>query len=251
MEMIRLIPTANAGAVLWLNGLCIWADVLNEENEGGYEVLSDAHFEKLLTDPSFRPDAILFTHRHHDHYSPERLLRAAEAFPDAPVYAGGAHSEGKILEIRGARGSVTLRTIPLPHDGVRFKDVLNDALLLESPAGNVLIPGDCPVACPALLETLLGASAEDPAETPSEAQEKAVFPVGLALLNFPWLSLGKGRKALSALDPGHVFFFHLPAPEEDAFHYREQAERMLSMYGRGHDWRIAGKPFSEESFLLS
>ena len=251
MEMIRLIPTANAGAVLWLNGLCIWADVLNEENEGGYEVLSDAHFEKLLTDPSFRPDAILFTHRHADHYSETLLFRAVEAFPNALVYVGGAHSEGKVMEIRGARGSVTLRTIPLPHDGVRFKDVRNDALLLESPAGNVLIPGDCPIACPALLDTLRETPCGNAAEMPSEAQKKAVFLIRLALLNFPWLSLGKGRKALSVLDPGHVFFFHLPSPESDPYNYRAQAERMLSMYGGEHDWRIAGKPFEEESFRLS
>ena len=38
MNEIRVVPTANAGAILYLGGFCVWTDVLNEENQGGYEV---------------------------------------------------------------------------------------------------------------------------------------------------------------------------------------------------------------------
>ena len=234
MGMIRLIPTANAGAVLWLGGLCIWTDVLNEANTKGYEVLSESDFDRLLNDPAFRPDAILFTHRHADHYSETRLFRAVETFP---VYVGGADHTKKTVELNTDHGSAGLQIFPLPHDGAAYANVVNDALLLLSSAGNVLIPGDCPVACPELLEAL---------QTALEKPENSRIPIDLAYLNFPWFSLGKGRKALPAFDPRHVLFCHLPAADKDIYGYKEQAERMLQKFGAGRDLRIVGKPFEEE-----
>ena len=251
MNEIRVVPTANAGAILYLGGFCVWTDVLNEANQGGYEVLSDEAFRRILREPAFRPDAVLFTHRHHDHYSEERVMKAAEAWPDALIYVGGASPGGKELDLTASHGTLRIRTIPLPHDGVRYAEVLNEAFLLLSPAGNVLISGDCPVACPELQGALGMISRKGCAESASDRPEKAVFPIDLALLNFPWLSLGKGRKAISSLDPDHVLFFHLPAPSEDRFGYRTQAERMLETCQNGRDWRITGRPFEEERFLLS
>ena len=226
MSDIRVIPTANAGAVLYLGGLCIWTDVLNEENPEGYEVLPGEMFDRLLQDPAFRPDAILFTHRHPDHFSEKRLQEALRVYPESFVFIGGSS---------GVSSSISLNTLhihvfPLPHEGKAFQGVENDALLLQSPEGTVLIPGDCPVGCPELFEALDKWRAESP-EKPSQRLD-------LALLNFPWLSLGKGRKALSSLDAGQVLFYHLPAGDNDVYGYRAQAERMLERYRKDRGWRI-------------
>ena len=132
MNEIRVVPTANAGAILYLGGFCVWTDVLNEENQGGYEVLSDEAFRRILREPAFRPDAVLFTHRHHDHYSEERVMKAAEAWPDALIYVGGASPCGKELDLTAPHGALRIRTIPLPHDGVRYAEVLNEAILSHS-----------------------------------------------------------------------------------------------------------------------
>lgn len=230
MADIRVITTENAGAVLYLGGLCIWADVLNEENPDGYEVLSEAHFQRLLQDPAFRPDLLLFTHRHPDHFSEKRLTKTLEVFPDVLVFIGG---DTKNVPSSFDDGPVRISVIPLPHDGKAYSDVENDAFLLESYEGAVLIAGDCPVACPELLRAIQKWS--------SRGAETSVRKLDLALLNFPWLSLGKGRKALFSMDPGRVLFYHLPAPENDVFGYRLQAERMLSMYRKGREWRIADR----------
>ena len=239
MGLIRTVQTSNAGAVLFLGGLTVWADVLNEENPDGYEVLSEAHFHYLLDDPAFRPDLILFTHRHPDHYSESRLQKAVSVYPDAQVYVGGGLL-GQPSEM--VCGDLKVRAIPLPHEGKAYEGEENDALLLTCPEGNVLIPGDCPVGCPQLFESL-----EKHAFSGRKAGNSEI---GLALLNFPWLSLGKGRKALLRLLAQHVLFFHLPSPEADVYGYREQAERMLERYKEDRDWRIAGRPFSEERFLI-
>ena len=232
MSDIRVITTENAGAVLYLGGLVIWADVLNEENPDGYEVLSEAHFERLLTDPAFRPDLLLFTHRHPDHFSQKRIERTLEVFPEVRVFIGG---DSKDTPSTFEAGTLRISIIPLPHEGKAYEDVENDAFLLEAPEGTVLLAGDCPVACPELLEAMKKWSSR----RPSGPDRK----LDLALLNFPWLSLGKGRKALFSMDPGRVLFFHLPAPENDTFGYRHQAERMLSEYRKDRDWQISGSPF--------
>ena len=240
MSEIRVIPVCNAGVILYLQGLCIWVDLLNRENAGGYDVLSEEAFGRLLGEPEFRPDAILFTHRHADHYSEERLLKAVEAFPEAKVFVGGGRPSSQCIALPSSAGSVRLRVLPLPHAGEAYQDVENDALFLESTDGKVLFAGDCPVACPELFYALKAL----------ESAENAPSGVDLVFFNFPWLSLGKGRKALSQMAPGHVLFFHLPSWENDLFHYREQAERMLERFGDGRDFRIAGEPFSEEIFVL-
>ncbi len=240
MSEIRVIPTCNAGAVLWLQGLCVWVDVLNRENAGGYDVLSEEDFDRLLKEPEYRPDAILFTHRHADHYSEERLFRAVEAFPRAKVFIGGGRPSMQHIGLMSPAGSLTLHVLPLPHAGEAYQNVENDALFLTGREGKVLFPGDCPVGCPELFSMLEALS----------GSEKALPCVDLAFFNFPWLSLGKGRKALSQMAPGHVLFFHLPNARNDVYGYREQAGRMRERFRDGRDWRISGNAFSEERFLI-
>ena len=240
MSGIRVCTTENAGAVLWLGGLCVWADVLNEENPDGYEVLSEAHFSRLLTDPAFRPDLLVFTHRHPDHFSEARLFRTLEAFPEARVFIGGEGNPGDLGPDFSGSPALRISAIPLPHEGKAYENVENDALLLRSEDGTVLLSGDCPVGCPELLTAL--------AKETSMHSESAPKGLTLALLNFPWLSLGKGRKALLSLDPAHALFFHLPAPGDDVYGYRLQAERMLERFGGGHDYQIVRSPFSEYHF---
>ncbi|MBP5295674.1 MAG: hypothetical protein J6Y95_08165, partial [Lachnospiraceae bacterium] len=219
MSEIRVIPTENAGAVLYLGGLCIWADVLNEENPDSYEVLSEAHFQRLLSEEAFRPDLILFTHRHPDHFSERRLLETLQAYPETQLFIGGTLA-GKTEDLQ--TGALRVTVFPLPHEGKAYIGEENDAFLLCAPEATVLIPGDCPVGCPALFEAL--------DEWRARASETPCKRLDLAFLNFPWLSLGKGRKALFSLNPGHVLFCHLPAPSDDVYGYREQAERMLERF---------------------
>ena len=240
MSEIRVIPTENAGAVLFLGGLCVWADVLNEENPDGYEVLSEAHFQRLLSEEAFRPDLILFTHRHPDHFSERRLLEALRVYPEAQLFIGGSLGE---TALSMDHGPLRVAAFPLPHEGKAYAGTENDAFLLEAPEATVLLPGDCPVGCPELCDALEKWRSLTPETSPKR--------LDLALLNFPWLSLGKGRKALFSLDPGHVLFFHLPAPSDDVYRYREQAFRMLERFRKDRDLRIAGEPFYEEVFVIS
>ncbi|MBR5743087.1 MAG: hypothetical protein IKX85_04730, partial [Clostridia bacterium] len=165
-----------------------------------------------------------------DHYSDKRLQKVMEIYPEVLVFIGGGQGGPSYVEA----GPVRISVIPLPHEGKAYSDVENDAFLLEAPEGTALIAGDCPVACPELLEAIQKWSSRGPLEPARK--------LDLALLNFPWLSLGKGRKALLSMDPGQVLFFHLPAPEKDRFGYRPQAERMLACYRKDRDWHIAG-PF--------
>lgn len=239
---LTLTATANAGVILDLSGKRFWIDALHTENRGHYSVITPEMMPRIFGDPALRdPDYLLYTHAHQDHFSEETAKKALAAFPDAKLFIGGDRGiPGQHLlseeEESFREDGVTLRFLHLPHDGKDHPAYPNYAILIETENAVVLDPGDCPVACPTLLQWL-------------KARENAgERPVDLYLLNFPWLSIRRGRAALSEMHAEHVLFFHLPFPEDDVWGYGVQAEKALRDHAEGRDWRLVREPFQEEHF---
>ena len=224
--------TANAGAVLEWNGHVLWVDALHDTPVPGFSSVSPALWARMReTLPP--PELLCFTHCHPDHYSPRLAAEALALWPGAlPALPRRDFARQLLLsgdEARLSAGGMTLRFLRLPHEGPGYEDVPLYGLLLFDGTSRVLIAGDCEPACPALARHLEG------------------LTVDLAILNFPWLTLRKGRRYLEEiLRPKHLFLCHLPFPEDGGSSWLDAARRAAEASSLP-DVRLLTRPLQRES----
>ncbi|MBO5892374.1 MAG: MBL fold metallo-hydrolase [Oscillospiraceae bacterium] len=221
MEKITVTLSANAGVCVDISGKRIWVDALHSKKVPTFSTVSPALFSKLLAAPTFeKPDAICYTHCHPDHFSREMTQQALERWPEAKIFLPQRQLTQQVL-VEGenpeyALGDVTLRFLRLPHEGAQYADTIHYGLLILSSQGNVLVTGDCAVAAPELLQAVTGVQ------------------VDVAILDFPWLTLGKGRAELAALAPKQILLYHLPFAEDDGNGYLDSAAKAVSRWEKGN-----------------
>lgn len=211
MPRCTVTLSANAGVSLTWAGRQIWVDALHDVRVPGFSTVTPALWAAMRAHPAFsRPDLICFTHCHEDHYSRRLTEEAGALWPGAALALPEREFEGQLLlqgdEVRLKAPPLTIRFLRLPHEG--GMDVPHYGLLVSDGAFRLLLAGDCAVACPELARHLAG-------ET-----------VDAAILNFPWLTLNRGRRFLQdVLRPGAVLACHLPFPPDDTEGYLAAARR--------------------------
>lgn len=216
MVPCEITLSANAGIALALGHYRIWVDALHREKVPGFSALDSALFTRLQAHPAFQdPNLICVTHCHKDHYAPGMLRWACDRWPEAMViHPDPAFSGGHLLQDSEETFSLEglkLRFFQLPHAKDCLAATAHYGLLLTMEGKNILLAGDCEVASPALSDGLLGA------------------PIHLAILNFLWLTLPRGRRFLEEnLHPQQMVFYHLPFAQDDRWGYRKAAERELA-----------------------
>lgn len=221
MGKITVTLSANAGVCVDICGKRIWVDALHSKKVPSFSTVSQELFAKLLDAPEFgEPDAICYTHCHPDHFSREQTLQALERWRSAKVFLPELQIPGQVL-VEGESpdfsiGDVILRFLRLPHEGAQYADTIHYGLLLLSSEGNVLISGDCAVAAPELLEAV------------------ADIQLDVAILDFPWLTLSRGREALEKLNPKQIVLYHLPFLEDDENGFLDSAEKAAKRWGKGN-----------------
>ena len=221
MEKMTVTLSANAGVAISVAGKRIWVDALHSKKVPSFSTVSPELLAKLLNAPEFEaPDAICYTHCHPDHFSREQTLQALERWPKSKLFLPQRQFpaqqlvEGECPEF--PLGDVTLRFLRLPHEGAQYADTIHYGLLILSPQGNVLISGDCAVAAPELLEAVSG------------------IQVDVAILDFPWLTLNRGRVALESLNAKQILLYHLPFPEDDENGFLASAARAAERWEKGN-----------------
>lgn len=217
----KLVFTANAGCILYLGRFCILLDALHNEQTGEFSSLNEAQIQQVFSLLDRRPpQLILVTHRHPDHYSPQLVEQALSRYPGAllvrPSLEGQMESDGLRLD-----------WFPLPHRG---GGTANFGFLLSLEGKRVFTAGD---AEPSAQETLRRCTGLQP---------------DLALLNFPWLSLRSGRKALEALACRQLCLFHLPFAAEDRLGYLAATRRLAEPLGP--QVRVLSEFLQTEAFSL-
>ena len=231
MLVCSVILTANAGVVLEWKGHVIWVDALHTEEIPGFSTVSPTLWKRMQTvlPP---PELLCFTHCHPDHYSFRLASEARMIWPAAKLALPRQDFGDQLLiageETRFSGEGMALRFLRLPHDGPDYKDVPPYGLLFSDGISHILIAGDCETASPSLLKRLNG------------------FSIDLAILNFPWITLRKGRRCLEdVLRPRHLLLCHLPFPENDANGYLDAAFRAAETINLP-DVRLLTRPLQRE-----
>lgn len=132
-------------------------------------------------------------------------------------------------EVKVSCGGLTIRFLRLPHESAAYAAVPHYGLLISDGTFRVLIAGDCEVASPLLARRLNN------------------VPVDLAILDFPWLTLRKGRQFVeTVLRPSHLLICHLPFPENDVNGYADAVRQAMKL-SELPDIRILSHPLQTET----
>lgn len=228
--------SANTGGALTLGPARVWYDALHHQKVPPFSTLSPALLAQVEQSQAFAaPDVIFHSHCHPDHFSRTLVAAALERWPRTRVFLPEPQLPDQTL-LKGETLSFSaagfhLRFCRLPHEGAQYAHVPHYGCLLQYGDYRVLLTGDCAVASPALAELIGGEG------------------VDLALLNFPWLTLPRGRAAISELiRPRHLLIGHLPFSEDDRWGYRLAARRAMDKLPSVSDIRLLLEPLQKEVF---
>lgn len=235
MTHCKVTYSANAGMALEFHGIKLLVDALHNTKLPGFSTLSSSQFQQLCSHPGFAdPDYFVFTHCHEDHFSQELTRAYMAQWPRAELFLPEPRFERQTL-LQGERlihsdRMLTLEFLRLPHENERYADVPHYGLHLTDDSFHILIAGDCAL------------------ESPILAQHLSRFPVDLAILDFPWLCLPRGRAFIDAhIQPKHLLICHLPFLEDDRYSYRTSALRAVKACPVP-DIRLLLEPFQQEFF---
>lgn len=231
---LSITLSANAGISIAWHGYKIWVDALHTEKAPGFSSLSRTMWATIQSSDVFAPpDLICFTHCHGDHYSRELTAHAQALWPNARLLLPQQEFDSQLLlagsTVKISLGELSLQFLRLPHEKAKESSVPHYGLLLSDDSFHVLISGDCEIASPILTRHLDS------------------IPIDLAILDFPWLTLERGRQYLrTILRPQHLFLYHLPFPEDDINGYLDAAYRSRSLLDLP-DIRFLTRPFQQET----
>jgi len=232
---VSVTLSANAGISLCINEKKIWIDALHNDAVPGFSVVSPELRGKMDTHAAFQnPDIICCTHCHRDHYSKELVAQAHAQWPNAKLILPQQEFSDQIL-VAGETMDVQVcgvkfRFFTLPHEDVRYEEVPHYGAVISVDGYSVLVTGDCEMASPVL------------------AQRAEKTSLDLALIDFPWITLPKGRKFIQEhIDAKHLLVYHLPFAQDDQWGYRAAAERCIKLL-EADDARLLYDPLQTETF---
>ncbi|MEA4993576.1 MAG: hypothetical protein VB060_07065 [Oscillibacter sp.] len=236
MPLRQITFSANAGVALRLGGVRLWVDAVHEEPVSGFSALSPALQSAVTAHPDFQqPNLIFCTHCHPDHFSRRLLGQAMERWPLSEVILPEPQFERQLLlsqpRERLVLPELSVQFARLPHEGKEYAAVAHYGCVLDHQGFRILIAGDCAVASPILRKFLLETG-----------------PVDLALLNFTWITLSKGRRFIEQfIRPRHLAVYHLPFEQDDIYAYRRAALRAAEQ-APAEDVRLFLNPLQRERF---
>lgn len=220
--------TANAGFLLTAGSITVAVDAFPRQKSRGFSALAAADFNTLLQNRFANHRLyVIATHDHPDHYSRRNTAAFLAEYPQA-CFLGAVDSQrlplsegDRAIRLTGERPTyyfqgVTLEFARLAHEGTEFSEVPNYGCLMTfpgAPARHALFLGDAKPADPAVADWLAERS------------------VDLALLNFPWICLPKGRRFLDeAVALKRIAVLHLPYESDDRNHYLEVTRKAAAVY---------------------
>jgi L-ascorbate metabolism protein UlaG (beta-lactamase superfamily) len=233
-DKVKVTLTASSGVLLDFGGEGCAIDALHDEKQRSWSTVTPDMLPGIWT--AFGPEGpelVLATHGHPDHFSSGLWAQAQERWQGAAFVspAGGGRTVNPAGLSSFSVGGIRVETRPLPHEGAEYAGTPHYGYLVECGGFTVLHAGDCAVAA-AELETWLAGRSPD-----------------LAVLDFPWLTLTRGRKFTEeVIRPKHLLLCHLPFAADDIDGYRAAAASAAGRESVIADVRCLTRPFQTEAF---
>lgn len=234
MSRCKITLTANAGVMIECAGTKVFCDAFHRKRTTRFSSVSPEMQLHMKYSPEFQnADIIFYTHKHPDHYSHFLTEQAKKQTPNALIISPVNEFENQIL-LNNTDHNVTLCNASfffkkLQHNGKDYINLPNYGCLMKFAGFKVLVIGDCVVGNPQLAEWI---------------KDKQV---DLALLNFPWLMLRRGREFIeNYINPKHLMLFHLPFAFDDKNGYREATSKSAPLLTSPKDVRLLQDPFQVE-----
>lgn len=201
--MVKLTLSANAGLAIEIGGKRIWVDALHTRKQPGFSCVDEELQKKMLSHPAFqKPDIICYTHCHPDHYSRSLTEAACRIWPKAVLLVPAEDMKPFLID------DLRISFIRLPHEGQQYADTLHYGIFIRCGKESVLLTGDCAVGC---------------------EEMKGMAPQ-ICVVDFPWISLPKGRKVLlEEICPDKIVACHIPFARDDVNGYREAAAKAADL----------------------
>ena len=201
--MVKLTLSANAGLAIEMGGKRIWVDALHTRKQPGFSCVDEELQKKMLSHPAFqKPDIICYTHCHPDHYSRSLTEAACRIWPKAVLLVPAEDMKPFLID------DLRISFIRLPHEGQQYADTLHYGIFIRCGKESVLLTGDCAVGC---------------------EEMKGMAPQ-ICVVDFPWISLPKGRKVLlEEICPDKIVACHIPFARDDVNGYREAAAKAADL----------------------
>lgn len=225
MSNIKITCSVNAGLSVVSNDFKLLVDPFPVIRVGGFSALSEEMLSEIFTCDAFQnPDIIFITHAHPDHYDAHTMIQfltiwpnAKLVMPECPFADGISLTESYSMTC----GDTVLHFFPLLHQGEQYADVPHYGLFCIVGGRTILFTGDGIIADENLKTVLDGVS------------------VDTAVLPFPWVVLRRGIKFIDQIiAPKHIVVNHLPLPQDDVFHYKENVDRYCHSIACTSDFRI-------------
>ena len=231
---ITVTLSANAGVAICADGCRVWVDAVHQEKQPGFSTVTPHLQRQMLACDAFQnPGHVVFTHCHPDHFSRDLAEAAVNIWPKAKLYLPEKIFDEQILvcgQECKVSNDLTLSFVKLPHEGEQYADISHYGVILRLKGKNILVAGDCITASPVLAQALAGES------------------IHLAVLNFPWITLKKGREFIAEhLPEAKLLVCHLPFEGDDVNGYRQAAKKALLHFP---DARLLMEPLQTETVII-
>ncbi len=237
MPSCKVTLIANCGVMIDCNGAKVFSDAFHRKKTVNFSTVNEERQRHMVSSPEFRnADAMIFTHKHADHYSRFLISQTLKLTPGIKLVSPVSEFESQLVLDKEQQhvdfGKFSADFIKLQHDGAQYADVPNYGYLLDLGGFTVFNTGDSMLCEQHITEFLQGRK------------------VDLALMNFPWLTLRKGREFIKEyIKPRHLMFFHIPFAEDNLIGYREACFKSLPLMDGVDDVRLLTEPFQVEEIF--
>ncbi len=238
MPNVCVTLSANAGVSVAINDYKVWVDALYGNAEKPFSSMDETLAQRVLHSEEFaNPGYICYTHCHADHFCKDLTEEAMRIWPEAKVFLPQQELKKQTL-VQGevyqfSDKALTIQFLKLPHEGRQYQTVKHYGLLLQLPGCNILLPGDCEIAAPALEHAIKD------------------MKIHVAVLDFPWITLKKGQAFIKdVIKAEHILAYHLPFEEDDTNHYRDSARKAAAILAQTTDVRLLQHPMQTEQIII-
>lgn len=214
-----VLLTANAGVLINYRNKKILVDALHDDSATRFSWVPEVVLQQVVSGegPFSNTDVVLVTHDHPDHYSKKWTKRLLERNPGIqavmPMQDFADRKNVHVLsrpkeEIRVAGVEITCKR--LRHDGPQYASVTNYGYMLNVNGLRIMLLGDGEIDEEAITAFMDG------------------FVPDLALLNFPFLALQRGREIMQRIICAkQTIFYHLPEPADDSNGYTRATQKIF------------------------